>query len=97
VDLLTLTAAPDGKRVKLTLTVVGPDARRLDRFLGTDLPAGLDVFVGRTLTDPIRAAATDLTPADAANGRKQLTAEFTWDWSAVHAAADKLLPALPER
>jgi serine/threonine-protein kinase len=99
VDLLTLTAAPapDGKRVKLTLTALGPDAHKLDRFLGTDLPAALDALAGRTLADPIRAAATDLTPTDAANGRKQLTAEFTWDWSAVHAAADKLLPLPRER
>jgi hypothetical protein len=97
VELLTLSgAAADDKRVRLTLTAVGPDASRLNKFVGMELPGLLEALAGKELAkplaDPITEAVLAAAPADAPGGRKRLTVEFTWEWAAVHPAAEKLIP-----
>jgi serine/threonine protein kinase len=97
VELLTLSgAAAADKRVRLTLAAVGPDARRLNRFVEMELPALLETLVGKELAkplaDPITEAVVAAVPADVVGGRKRLTVEFTWEWAAVHPVAEKLIP-----
>lgn len=96
VELFTVTATGvDDRTVRLTVRVLGPEGRRLSRFVEVELTAMLEAMLGRELASPLATPLTDachaVQPTDAAGGRKQLTVSFTAPWSAVAPAADKLI------
>lgn len=102
VDLLTLSGADaDDKQVRLTLTLMGSDPKRLSRFVEVDLSLMLEAMLGKELAkplaDPLVEASQAAMPTDGPGGRKRLTVQFTWAWAAVHPAADKLIPLPLER
>lgn len=97
VDLLTLSVAnADGGQARLTLTLVGSDTRKLEKFLEHELPGMLEAVAGqqlaKPLANPVAEAVQSAQRADAVNGRKQLTATFTWPWAAVPPVVEKLMP-----
>jgi hypothetical protein len=97
VELLVVTATGmDDRTVRLTVRVLGPEGRRLSRFVEVELTAMLEAMLDRELASPLAAPLTEACnaaqPTDVpGGGRKQLTVSFAVPWSALSPAAEKLL------
>jgi serine/threonine-protein kinase len=93
VSLLSVTAAPDGDRVALDLTLVGPDRDGLTEFVRLELcrrlPAAEPAF--RPLCD--RLAAIDQPVWSKPGDKFEAVFRLTAEWAEVLAVADALCPA----
>lgn len=91
----------DGQHARVTVQLLGPDGHKLNRFVEIELTAMLEAMIGRELAKPLATPITEacqtVQATDAPGGQKQLSVTFTWPWSAVHHAADKLLPTPLDR